>query len=180
MRRAAFSERSRPAFVRVIGLGLCTAILPAPALAQQVEDCSELPPVTALVEPWEDTGAILGEGAIRLALLHGDEEEGVSLLVLTLPPESAGEVEQAATGPGAPPPPRRCRIVSEGGLGWAVLDIAGLEATEDAGAATLTATIPALRFTPESTELEELTLSLTFGVADDSLVAVQDAAQAAE
>jgi hypothetical protein len=70
--------------------------------------------------------------------------------------------------------------VSEGGLGWAVLDIAGLEATEDAGAATLTATIPALRFIPESTELEELTLSLTFGVADDSLVAVQDAAQAAE
>ena len=46
-----------------------------------------------------------------------------------------------------------------------------MDTEEDAEAATLTATIPALRFVPESTELEELTLSLTFGVRDDSLAA---------
>ena len=158
--------------MRTVGSSLWLLLLALPAGAQQVEDCPEPPPVTALVEPRDETGAILGEGAIGLALLHGEGQEGVSLLVLTLPPE---DDQQAGASPTPPPPPRRCRIVVEGGLGWAVLDIAGLEVTEDPDVATLSATIPALRFIPESTELEELTLSLTFGVADDALVAVQGA-----
>jgi hypothetical protein len=158
-------------------------LVASPAMAQQVADCDGVPPVTELVEPWEETSTALGAGAIRLALLHGEGQEGVKLLVLTLPPveeepegEAAGTEEgeaEAAAPPGEPlaPPPRRCRIVTEGGLGFAGLDLAGVETEEDAEAATLTVWVPALRFVPESTELEELTLSLTFGVGDDSLAA---------
>jgi len=145
-------------------------LLAAPACAQQVDDCDAVPPVTDLVEPWEETSASLGEGAIRLALIHGEGEEGVRLLVLTLPPVEEGAEEAPAAEPLAAPP-RRCRIITEGGLGFAGLDIASLETFEDPEAATLTARVPALRFVPESTELEELALSLTFGVRDDSLVA---------
>jgi len=155
-------------------------LLAAPACAQQVADCDGVPPVIDLVEPWEETSVSLGEGAIRLALIHGEGEEGVRLLVLTLPP-----VEGAANGeeggpeavPASEPPPRRCRIVTEGGLGFAGLDVGALEASEDPEAATLTARVPALRFVPESTELEELTLGLTFGVRDDSLVAEIEGAE---
>ena len=75
--------------------------------------------------------------------------------------------------------PRRCRIVTEGGLGFAGLDVGVVETSEDPEAATLTATIPALRFVPESTELEQLVLSLTFGVRDDSLVAALEGDEAA-
>ena len=155
----------------VLPVVLCLAA--TPAFAQQVADCAEPPPVTALVEPWEETSATLGAGAIRLALLHGGPEEDVSLLVLTLPPvEEPGPEEAAVPEPAVPPPPpeRRCRIVTEGGSGFAVLDVAG-EIAEDPEAGTLTARLSALRFIPESSELEEVTLVLTFGVADDSLAA---------
>jgi hypothetical protein len=141
-----------------------------PAAAATVEGCGAPPDVTSLVEPWEETSVSLGDGAIRLALLHGNREEGVSLLVLTLPP--LGEGPEPAEG--APPVERTCRVVGEGGTGFAVIDVGGVEATEDPEAATLTARLPALRFVPESTELEEVTLTLTFGVADDSLVAVTE------
>jgi hypothetical protein len=149
---------------------LCLA---APAFAQQVTDCAEPPDVTALVEPWEETSATLGAGAIRLALLQDGPDGDVSLLVLTLPPvEEPGPEETAEPEPAVPPPPfeRRCRIVTEGGSGFAVLDIVG-EIAEDPEARTLTARLSALRFIPESTELEEVTLVLTFGIADDSLAA---------
>lgn len=146
-----------------------------PAAAQEVADCDPAPPVTALVEPWEDTSASLGGGAIRLALLHG-EAEGVALLALTLPPVEADADAEAPADPAAPPPPPRCRVVSEGGIGFAALDLAALAATEDPAAATLTARVPALRFVPESTELEEVVLALTFGVADDSLLAAIETA----
>lgn len=166
-------------------------LLASPALAQQVAECDGIPPVTELVEPWEETSVLLGAGAIRLALLHGADEEGVRLLVLTLPPveEEAGDNEGGAEGglvEAAPPVedlaplPRRCRIVSEGGLGFAALDVGAVATTEDAEAATLTTTIPALRFVPESTELEELELRLTFGVRDDSLLAVLEGDEPAE
>lgn len=152
--------------MRTAGSSLLLACLAAPALAQEVADCGEPPPVTALVEPWEETSVALGAGAIRLALIHRDREEGVSLLVLTLPPPGEGE-----PGAAGAPVERRCRIVAEGGLGFADLDLAGAEVSEDPEAATLTARLPALRFIPESTELEELRLALTFGVRDDSLLA---------
>ncbi|WP_210529127.1 hypothetical protein [Rubellimicrobium arenae] len=157
---------------------LLAATLAGPALAQQVQDCDEIPPVTSLVEPWEETSLSIGAGAIRLALLHGTQDEGVTLLVLTLPPpEPGGEDDGAAAtseGPPPPPPVPRCRLVTEGGLGFAGLDIGAIETDEDAEAATLTAAIPALGFIPESTQLEERTLTLTFGVTDDSLVADLD------
>lgn len=146
----------------------------APAVAQQVADCAEPPDVTALVEPWEETSASLGAGAIRLALLQDGPEGEVSLLVLTLPPveePAPGEETEPAVPP--PPPERRCRIVTEGGSGFAVLDVLG-EIEEDPETRTLTARLSALRFIPESSELEEVTLVLTFGVADDSLSAAID------
>lgn len=154
----------------------CLLILVAgPALGQTVADCPDAPPVTELVEPWEETSAVLGAGAIRLALLHGRGQEGVRLLALTLPPP--GEVPEAAP----PAPERRCRIVAEGGLGFAGLDLTAVAVAEDPEAATLTARLPALRFIPESSELEELTLVLTFGVRDGSLGAeVEVAGQAGE
>ena len=161
------------------------ALLASPACAQQAAECDGVPPVTELVEPWEETSVLLGAGAIRLALLHGEGEEGVRLLVLTLPPVEeeavvAGEAEAEVPTEADPAlPPRRCRIVSEGGLGFAALDVAAVTTAEDAAAATLTATIPVLRFVPESTELEELTLSLTFGVSDDSLAAALEGEEAA-
>jgi hypothetical protein len=162
--------------MRTVALSLI--LLASPVCAQQVADCEEVPPVTDLVEPWEETGVLLGDGAIRLALLHGAGEEGVKLLVLSLPPVEVG-TESEETGPdeevppeeALAPPQRHCRIVAEGGLGFAALDITRVVTEEDPEAATLTATLPALRFVPESTELEELTLRLTFGVRDDSLVA---------
>ena len=150
---------------------LCLAAIPA--FAQQVADCAEPPDVTALVEPWEETSVTLGAGAIRLALLQDGPEGEVSLLVLTLPPvEEPGLEETAEPEPAVPlpPPERRCRIVTEGGSGFAVLDVAG-EIEEDPEARTLTARLSALRFIPESSELEEVTLVLTFGVVDDSLSA---------
>ncbi|TNC70324.1 hypothetical protein [Rubellimicrobium roseum] len=147
-------------------LGL--ALLAGPALAQEVADCGETPPVTALVEPWEETSASLGAGAIRLALLHAEGEEGVRLLVLTLPPPDPEEARPE-------PPVPRCRIVTEGGLGFAGLDLAGLEVEENPETATLTVTIPSLGFIPESTALEERALSLTFGVRDDALAAALEA-----
>jgi hypothetical protein len=143
-------------------------LMASPAMAQQVADCDGVPPVTELVEPWEETSVALGAGAIRLALLHGEDEEGVRLLVLTLPPVEEGAEEEPPEGP-PPAPERRCRIVAEGGLGFAVLEVGAAEVAEDPEAATLTARLPALRFVPESTELEELTLVLAFGVGDDSL-----------
>jgi hypothetical protein len=149
-----------------------------------VEDCDGVPPVTDLVEPWEETSVALGDGAIRLALVHGEGEEGVRLLVLTLPPvEAPPEGEEGGAEEAAPLDdlalPRRCRIVTEGGLGFAGLDVGAVETAEDPEAATLTATIPALRFVPESTELEELALSLTFEVRDDSFLATLEGDEAA-
>lgn len=150
---------------------LLAAIAP-PALAGKVEDCAAVPPVTALVEPWEETSATLGAGAIRLALLGRVEgAEGVGLVVLTLPPEPPEGGDGAAPAPPGPPPERRCRIVSEGAIGFASIDLSDPKVTEDEEVATLTADLPALRFIPESTELEEVTLRLTFGVRDDSLTA---------
>lgn len=146
---------------------IALAVLASPAAAQSVAEC-DAPPVTALIEPWEETTAVLGAGAIRVAAV--EDEGGVALLILTLPPVGA-EADEAA-----PPPARRCRLVAEGGIGFASLDVPGLATSEDAEAATLTATIPALRFVPESTELEEVTLRLTFGVADDSLEAAVETA----
>jgi hypothetical protein len=144
----------------------------SPGLAQQVADCGEPPPVTALIEPWEETTATLGSGAIRLAVLHGDPGEEVRLLVLTLPPPEAPADE--GTGEGVRPVERHCQIVTEGGAGFAVLDVVG-EVTEDPEARTLMARLSALRFVPETSELEEVTLVLTFGVADDSLLATVEA-----
>lgn len=160
---------------------LSLILLAAPACAQEVADCDGVPPVTDLVEPWEETSVSLGEGAIRLALIHGEGEEGVRLLVLTLPPVEAPPEggESAAEVPAPEPLPRRCRIVTEGGLGFAGLDLGAVGTEEDPEAATLTATVPALRFVPESTELEELALSLTFGVRDDSLLAGLEGDEAA-
>lgn len=135
--------------------------VPGAAAAQVVMGCDPVPPVTALIEPWEETAAALAEGAVRLAVLEG-EEGARRLLVLTLPPP--GDAPEAV-------PERRCRIVAEGGLGFADLDLGGLEAIEDEAAATLTARLPGLGFVPESTELLPLTLVLTFGVADGALVA---------
>ena len=157
--------------MRTVALSL--VLLAAPAWAQEVSDCDGVPPVTDLVEPWEETSVSLGSGAIRLALVHGEGEEGVRLLVLTLPPveEPAGEDGEAEVAGPPAPPPRRCRIVTEGGLGVAAIEVGAVATSEDPEAATLTAAIPALRFVPESTELEELVLSLTFGVGDGSLVA---------
>jgi hypothetical protein len=149
---------------------IALALLAAPAAAQSVAEC-EPPPVTALLEPWEETTSTLGAGSIRVAAI--EDEGGVALLVLTLPPvgEEGGEPEVPAE--------RRCRLVAEGGIGFASLNVTGLGVTEDAEAATLTATVPALRFVPESSELEEVTLRLTFGVADDSLEAALETADGA-
>ncbi|EYD78013.1 hypothetical protein Rumeso_00350 [Rubellimicrobium mesophilum DSM 19309] len=158
---------------------LSLLVLAAPAWAQQVADCDGVPAVTDLVEPWEETSRPLGEGAIRLALLHGAGEEGVKLLVLTLPPVEEAPAEEVPPAETLAAPPRHCRIVTEGGLGFASLDVGAAEVEEDPEAATLTARVPALRFVPESTELEELTLSLTFGVRDDSLVAALEGDEAA-
>ncbi len=153
-------------------------LLPTAGGAQEVQDCGPMPTVADLIEPWEDTSAALAEGAVRLAVLEG--EEGTRrLLVLTLPPpepaaEGAPEPTPDATvasDPEAPPPERRCRVVAEGALGFADLDLAGLDASEDPEAGTLTVRVPALGFVPESTELLPQTLVLTFGVADDSLAA---------
>lgn len=162
----------------VLPVMLCLAA--APAYAQQVVDCAEPPDVTALFEPWEETSANRGAGAIRLALLQDGPEGEVNLLVLTLPPvEEPGSEEAAGPEPAVPPPPpeRRCRIVTEGGSGFAVLDVAG-EIEEDPEARTLTARLSALRFIPESSELEEVTLVLTFGVADDALAATIEVPEA--
>ncbi len=155
----------------VLSVILC--LVAAPAFAQQVADCAEPPAVTALVEPWEEASATLGAGAIRLALLQDGPEGEVSLLVLTLPPveePAPGEETEPEAAVPPPPPERRCRIVTEDGSGFAVLDVAG-KIEEDPEAGTLTARLSALRFIPESSELEEVTLVLTFGVADDSLAA---------
>lgn len=144
-------------------------LLAAPALGQEIADCATAPPITELVEPWEETTALLGEGAIRVALL--EDEAGQGLLILTLPTIEEVEAAEGEAQPGALPsfPERRCRIVTEGGAGFALLAVTGIEVAEDPGAATLTARVPALRFVPESSELEEVTLVLTFGVGDDSL-----------
>ncbi len=184
-----------------LALALALALLPGAGRAQEVGGCDPAPPVTDLIEPWEDTTAALAEGAVRLAVLEG--EEGTRrLLALTLPPpepaaegalqsapqgapgatgEGAAEAPEAiadapvdatvASDPEAPPPERRCRIVAEGALGFADLDLAGLDASEDPEAGTLTVRVPALGFVPESTELRPQTLVLTFGVADGSLAA---------
>ena len=154
---------------------LLLAVLPLPALAQEVVPCDPAPPVTALIEPWEETTAALAGGAVRLAVIEG-EEGSRRLLVLTLPPADAGVASDSTApptaSPTAPPPERRCRIVTGAGLGFADLDLAGLAAEEDAGAGTLTLRLPGLGFLPESTELIPETLVLTFTVADDGLAAV--------
>ncbi len=173
--------------------GLALALLlPTAGWAQEVQDCDPVPTVADLIEPWEDTAAALAEGAVRLAVLEG-EEGSRRLLVLTLPPpepvsdpasdavpeaapgaasgNGAGPDATLASDPAAPPPERRCRIVAEGALGFADLDLAGLDASEDPEAATLIVRVPALGFVPESTELLPQTLVLTFGVADQSLAA---------
>ncbi len=162
-------------------LSLAAVVAAGPAFAQEVADCGEGPPITALIEPWEETTASLAEGAVRLAVIEA-AQGSVALVVLTLPPPEipdapAPDADAAAAGPIEAPPqadavPRRCRLVTEGGIGFATLEMSGIETTEDAEAATFTATVPALRFVPESSELEEVTLRLTFGVADDTLTAV--------
>ena len=148
---------------------LALALLAGPALAQDVADCDPAPPMTALVEPWEETTAVLAGGAVRLAVIEA-AQGSVELIVLTLPPVAEPAEGEEGAAP-APPVPRRCRAVTEGGIGFATLDLAGLQTAEDPEAATFTATLPALRFVPESSDLEEVTLRLVFGVADDALAA---------
>jgi hypothetical protein len=143
-----------------LALALALMLGAAPAAAQAVRPCDPPPPLTALVEPWEDTSAVLAEGAVRLAAIL-DEAASVELVVLTLPPPGAE----------AGPSDRTCRIVAEGGIGFAALDLGAMQAAEDAATATYTLRVPGLRFVPESSELEEVTLVLTFGVGDDSLAA---------
>lgn len=151
----------------------CSLLLPlaTPALGQGVTECATAPPITELVEPWEETTALLGDGAIRVALL--EDEAGQGLLVLTLPTIEELESAQSEAVPGRPPPilERRCHIVTEGEAGFALIDVAGLAVVQGTGAEALTTRVPALRFIPESTELEEVTLVLTFGLADGSLLA---------
>ena len=154
-------------------------LLAAPLAAQDVTDCDPPPSVLDLVEPWEETAAVLAEGAVRVAVIEAGRGV-VQLMVLTLPPvpapaEGAQEAlpETPAETP-AEPPPRRCRLVAEGGLGFASLDLAGLATQEDAEAGTFALSVPALLFIPESSELQEAMLRLTFGVADDSLAALLD------
>ena len=150
-------------------------LVPLAASGQEVAGCDPAPAVTALIEPWEETTATLAEGALRLAVIEG--EEGTRrLLVLTLPPVAARGGEGEAQGEGGPSAPaeRRCRVVAGSGLGFADLDLAGLAAEEDAVAGTLTLRLPALGFDPESTELRPFALRLTLGVADDALAAVEE------
>lgn len=154
-------------------VALPLVLLALPVGAQEVAECDPPPSIAALVEPWEDTSAVLAEGAVRLAVIEAGQG-AVALVVLTLPPPD-GEAGADRAAPAAPPP-RRCRLVIEGGLGFAGVDLAGLATVEDPAAGTFTATLPALRFVPESTDLEEVALVLTFGVADDSLRASIEAA----
>lgn len=155
----------------------------APALAAEVIPCDPVPAVTALREPWEETTRVLAGGAVRLAVIE-DSLGGADLLVLTLPPPPAppdsateaevedGEAVEILSDPAAPLPGRTCRLVVEGGMGFASIDLAGLLSEERPEAALFRLQIPALRFIPESSELEEVTLILSFGVLDDSLTAL--------
>ncbi|NAZ38086.1 hypothetical protein [Rubellimicrobium sp. CFH 75288] len=149
-------------------LSALALLAPAPLAAQAVAECDPAPPVTALVEPWEETSRALADGAVRVAVIE-DGAGGVDLLVLTLPPLPESEPDPDLPPP--PQPPRRCRLVSEGGIGFAALDLEGIETAENPDLALFDLRLPALRFVPESSELEEVTLRLTFGVADDSLSA---------
>lgn len=153
----------------------------APALAAEVIPCDPVPAVTALREPWEETTRVLAGGAVRLAVIE-DSLGGADLLVLTLPPPppppeapetpEGEEPAEILSDPAAPPPGRTCRLVVEGGMGFASIDLAGLLSEERPEAALFRLQIPALRFIPESSELEEVTLILSFGVLDDSLTAL--------
>jgi hypothetical protein len=158
----------------------------APALAADVIPCNPVPPVTALQEPWEETTRVLAGGAVRLAVIE-DSLGGADLLVLTLPPpppppeappsetaEAPADEPPAEilSDPAAPPPERTCRLVVEGGMGFAALDLASIAAEEAPEEALFRLRVPALRFIPESTELEEVTLVLSFGVLDDGLSAL--------
>jgi hypothetical protein len=147
------------------------AFLSLPLAAQSVEGCDPVPHVTALIEPWEETSAALADGAVRMAVLEA-EAGARALLVLTLPPPepvAEGEEPDPAAAP-APPVARTCRLVLDSGPGFADIDLAALLAETDA-AGTLVATVPALRFIAESSELAPVSLELTFGAADDSLSA---------
>ena len=159
---------------------LALLVAAAPLAAQEILPCDPVPPVTALQEPWEETTRVLAEGSVRVAVIE-DELGGADLLVLTLPPppppsEGEGPAE-TFSDPAAPPPERTCRLVAEGGMGFAALDLAGLSAEERPEEAAFVLRVPALRFIPESTELEEVTLVLTLGVLDDTLSAAVEEAE---
>lgn len=99
---------------------LCLCALAGSAVAQEINDCDWRAYADNIPEPWEDNIRSFANGEVRVALIDTIEPAAVPfyLLVLHPPRMELGE--------------RRCALIGfGGGLGYATLDFASLEAGYD-------------------------------------------------
>ena len=100
-------------------LPLLLGALATPAAAQEAVPCDWAARADGIVEPWEDTTATFANGAVRLALIDTVEPAAGAFHLLILSPP-LGELGE-----------RQCRTLGIGGMGFAGLDFASLQAVYD-------------------------------------------------
>jgi len=96
----------------MIRLAALLAVLSAPAMAQDVNECDWRSQAQAIVEPWEDNTRTFANGDIRVAILDAIEPAlgAYHLLVLSPPYDELGA--------------RQCKVISfDRGTGFTTLDI---------------------------------------------------------
>ena len=100
-------------------LPLLLGALTTPAAAQEAVPCDWAARADGIVEPWEDNTATFANGAVRLALIDTVEPAAGAFHLLILSPP-LGELGE-----------RQCRTLGIGGMGFAGLDFASLQAVHD-------------------------------------------------
>jgi len=138
-------------------LPLLLGALAAPAAAQEAVPCDWAARADGIVEPWEDNTATFANGAVRLALIDTVEPAAGAFHLLILSPP-LGELGE-----------RQCRTLGIGGMGFAGLDFATLQAVYDP-ARGLIFTLAATRY--DGADFRPATLEFSLNQATGGIRAV--------
>ena len=133
--------------------------LSAPAAAQSLSDCDWRASAWLLAEPWEANSRTFANGDVRIALIDAIEPAAgaLHLLVLSPPWDELGA--------------RQCRVLSlDGGIGFAGVDFAALEAWYDAAVGLLFA-LPVSVYEPETGAFADRMLDFNLNQATGAIEA---------
>ena len=133
--------------------------LATPAAAQEAVPCDWAARADGIVEPWEDNTATFANGAVRLALIDTVEPAAGAFHLLILSPP-LGELGE-----------RQCRTLGIGGMGFAGLDFASLQAE------MASETMAAFAEVAKKVQMETVELMLAAGkdISEDATTAVKKA-----